>query len=131
MKTTYSSGGIVYCCNKVAVVSNNGTSWTFPKGHIDKGEDPLTTAKREIYEETGLKELILIKDLGCYERSSLSEKDTIKNIHMCLFTCNQKKLCPVDPLNPEARWIPINEVTKLLTHEKEQEFFLSQLPLTL
>ena len=28
--------------------------WDFPKGHVEKGERPLDTAKRETMEETGL-----------------------------------------------------------------------------
>jgi 8-oxo-dGTP pyrophosphatase MutT (NUDIX family) len=29
--------------------------WDFPKGNIERGEKPLDTARREVYEETGLK----------------------------------------------------------------------------
>lgn len=29
--------------------------WCLPGGHVDPGEDPLTAAHRELYEETGLK----------------------------------------------------------------------------
>lgn len=29
-------------------------SWDIPKGHVEKGEDPLKAALRELYEETGL-----------------------------------------------------------------------------
>lgn len=29
-------------------------SWDIPKGHVEKGEDPLEAALRELYEETGL-----------------------------------------------------------------------------
>ena len=32
-----------------------GAHWDFPKGHIEKGEDPLTTAARELQEETGIR----------------------------------------------------------------------------
>ena len=31
-----------------------GRHWDFPKGHVEAGEDDLTTAKRELAEETGL-----------------------------------------------------------------------------
>ena len=31
--------------------------WDFSKGHIEKGEDILTAIKREVVEETGLKDL--------------------------------------------------------------------------
>lgn len=46
-----SGGGI-----KVLLVRNcNGKYWSFPKGHMEAGEDEHQTALREIYEETGLK----------------------------------------------------------------------------
>ena len=40
-------------------------AWQFPQGGVDKGENPLDTIKREIYEEIGLNvdnELILINE---------------------------------------------------------------------
>jgi len=32
-----------------------GAHWDFPKGHIEKGEDPQITAARELQEETGIR----------------------------------------------------------------------------
>jgi 8-oxo-dGTP pyrophosphatase MutT (NUDIX family) len=34
-------------------------NWDFPKGLVEKGEDPLETAKREVTEETGITDLHL------------------------------------------------------------------------
>ena len=34
--------------------TNKPNSWDFPKGHIQEGEEPITAAVRELYEETGL-----------------------------------------------------------------------------
>ena len=36
--------------------------WQMPQGGIDKGEDPLPAAKRELYEETGMESLELIAE---------------------------------------------------------------------
>ena len=58
MKETQSAGGVIENTEgKIVVVSQRGTSWSLPKGHIEDGEDILAAAKREIYEETGITEL--------------------------------------------------------------------------
>jgi len=36
--------------------------WQMPQGGIDKGEDPLTAARRELYEETGMKTVSLLAE---------------------------------------------------------------------
>ena len=36
--------------------------WDFPKGNIEKGETDIDTVKREIEEETGIKDIGLIKN---------------------------------------------------------------------
>ena len=37
-----------------------GAHWDFPKGHIEAGENPQTTALRELQEETGIRDARLI-----------------------------------------------------------------------
>lgn len=129
MKHTESAGGIILNNEgEVLVVSQHGTSWSLPKGHIEEGEDKLTAAKREIQEESGITNLELIKDLGNYNRHRISlsgEDDTseLKTIHMFLFKTTEKYLKPIDVENPEARWVNKDEVAKLLTHYKDREFF--------
>ena len=130
MKTTFSAGGIVLNPKgEVLVVNQNKNSWSLPKGHIDKGEDALTAARREIFEESGVKELELIKNLGSYKRYMIGkggtgeDKTELKEIHMFLFRTSQFDLKPTDPKNPEARWVKKEEVAKILTHPKDREFF--------
>ncbi len=110
------------------MVSQHGTSWSLPKGHVEEGENYLTTAKREIYEESGIKDLKFIKELGSYQRNKISldggdDPSEIKTIHMFLFKTADSSLKPQDPMNPEARWVNKNDVGKLLTHTKDREFF--------
>ena len=35
--------------------------WDFPKGNIESGEDDIDTARREIYEETGISDIEFVK----------------------------------------------------------------------
>ena len=129
MKKTRSAGGVVTNDEgEVLVVSQRGTSWSLPKGHIDPGEDALGAAKREIYEESGIRDLELIRELGSYERYKIGldggeERSELKVITMFLFRTSEKVLRPVDPDNPEARWVEKSKVAVLLTHEKDKEFF--------
>jgi 8-oxo-dGTP pyrophosphatase MutT (NUDIX family) len=129
MKKTRSAGGVVTNDDgEVLVVSQRGTSWSLPKGHIDPGENALVAAKREIYEESGIRDLELIRELGSYERYKIGldggdEPSELKVITMFLFRTREKVLKPVDPDNPEARWVEKSKVPLLLTAEKDKEFF--------
>ena len=53
--------------NKVFVakrIDNPGDFWQMPQGGIDDGEDFLTAAYRELYEETSIKKVELIRELN-------------------------------------------------------------------
>ena len=47
---------------QVLVVNQRGRSWSLPKGHIEKGESILEAARREIYEESGVKKLKFVRN---------------------------------------------------------------------
>ena len=129
MKKRHSAGGVVTNPEgKVLVVSQHGRSWSLPKGHIDPGEDALDAAKREIYEESGISKLHLVRELGTYERykiglKSKEDRGEVKVITMFLFRTTQIETNPIDPKNPEAIWVDRSKVARLLTHKKDREFF--------
>ena len=131
MKRTQSAGGVVL--NRrglILVVSQHGNSWSLPKGHIDPGETALAASKREIYEESGIRQLQFVKELGSYERYRIAlngvddDVSELKEIEMFLFHTDEERLKPLDPHNPEARWVEAMRVSELLTHPKDQAFFL-------
>jgi 8-oxo-dGTP pyrophosphatase MutT (NUDIX family) len=55
-KRSFTHGGVIlHHHDKVAVVfGRQHQKWSFPKGHIDKGETVLRCAERELEEETGI-----------------------------------------------------------------------------
>mgnify|MGYP001040348188 CR=1 FL=1 len=42
------------------LILDYGSHWDFPKGHIEAGENPQTTALRELQEETGIQDARLV-----------------------------------------------------------------------
>src|SRR5437588_11494293 len=111
MIQTRSAGGIVVNREgRVLVVSQHGTSWSLPKGHIDEGEDTLAAARREIYEESGVRDLEFIRGLGSYRRfrigkSGGEDESELKTIEMFLFRTSESELSPVDAWNPGGRGV--------------------------
>jgi ADP-ribose pyrophosphatase YjhB (NUDIX family) len=128
--TNCAGGVVVNDQGDVIVVEQKNMTWSLPKGHVEKDEDFLTTAKREIEEESGVTELVLIKEFPPYERVVVNKNerhpaDEIKRLHFFLFRTHQKDLRPKDPDNPQAQWVKKTDVAAKLTHRKDQEFFKS------
>lgn len=64
------SGGIVFRFTKdhkdieILLIQDSKGRWTIPKGHIELGETAKVTARREIEEETGLRNVSILAWLG-------------------------------------------------------------------
>lgn len=64
------SGGIIFRFTKdkkdieILLIQDSKERWTIPKGHIEPGETAKMTARREIEEETGLKNVSILTWLG-------------------------------------------------------------------
>lgn len=116
---------------QVLVVNQNGDSWSLPKGHVDPGESLEQAVVREIYEESGVREVTLVKKLGNYSRPRIGrngngdDRAEMKHITVFLAKTDQIELEPQDVHNPEARWVELDDVSSLLTHQKDREFFES------
>jgi bis(5'-nucleosidyl)-tetraphosphatase len=60
MKDQRSAGVVVYRPDtnapggRMFLLLDYGRYWDLPKGHVEKGEDDLTAALRELHEETGI-----------------------------------------------------------------------------
>lgn len=64
------SGGIIFRLThdkkdiEILLIQDSKERWTIPKGHIEPGETAKMTARREIEEETGLKNVSVLSWLG-------------------------------------------------------------------
>lgn len=118
-----SAGGLVRnSAGKFILVSQSSTSVTIPKGHVEEGETNLEAAKREIFEETGIKDLRLIKSMGTITRIAGDNPNKIKNIEVFLFETSEKLLNPKEE-RVKAEWVSYEELLNKLTYKEDQEFF--------
>ena len=72
MKHEKSCGAIVYrklgdTYQLLLIKHKFGGHWSFPKGHVEKGENEFQTALREVKEETGLEVTLQKEFRQCVE----------------------------------------------------------------
>src|SRR3989338_7098342 len=127
------AGGVILNKKKQICLVNDKSirisSWSLPKGRIKKGESLIETARREIYEETGLKDLSLIEKLGVIRRPSNVFSLIEKEIHIFLFKSVETKLNPLPGNilgNTSAQWFSFDDAISRITSNKDKEFLRSK-----
>lgn len=126
-----SAGGLVLGdSGTVALVRRRpDTLWFFPKGTLEAGETSEEAARREIEEETGLRELELIDDLGSYERPGIHKDGTLdhtrlKTIHMYLFAAPMHAEIHAAAEILEVCWMPLKLVAENLENATDRAWFV-------
>jgi 8-oxo-dGTP pyrophosphatase MutT (NUDIX family) len=128
MNQTYSAGGIIINDRKQVLLINEGDGfWGLPKGRIENNEDALVAAMREIKEETGLSDIVFIKELGSYQRhpviSDVEDQSELKNITLFQFRTSQT-IPMSNEENNECAWFLLEDAANKISHSKDKEFFM-------
>ena len=127
MKKHYSAGGVIVKEGKEGPkylllrqkLRDGREQWVCPKGHIDPGETAEQAARREVYEEAGLKDLKKVKSLGVnsfvfFEDNTLHKK----HVYWFLFTTKEHKVrIQASEGFMGSRWLTFEEACKTITHK--------------
>jgi 8-oxo-dGTP pyrophosphatase MutT (NUDIX family) len=96
--------------------------WDLPKGHIEKGEDEKETVRREVEEETGLKNIEFID--GFKETIKyffkFQEKTVLKFVTFYLAQTKEKEV-KISWEHIGYKWLPYEETLEQLTFKNAKE----------
>src|SRR5512139_2504045 len=128
IKHLHSSGGVIFrkagSTYEVALIATKQhTVWTLPKGLIDKGEMPETTAVREIVEETGLTGRV-IEALGEKSYWFYLKDDNVKCRKRVSYFLLEYMSGDIDKYGwevDEARWFEIREAINTVSYRSDRE----------
>jgi len=96
--------------------------WCFPKGHIEPGESALTAARREIEEETGLREVELDDELLSTTYRFFDPGRDRSVVKTAIYYRGRSPEGPLqlEPIFDRARWCDLTEARTLVSYEGER-----------
>lgn len=95
--------------------------WSFPKGHIESGETPEKAMQRELKEETGL-DVAIIKPLPQSFYVNDADEPIILSMYLAVPRYS-KQLLIAENDGDRLRWVPVDEVENILTHQNLKDYF--------
>jgi len=106
--------------------------WEFPKGHIEEGESETDTVKREVREETGLKDIRIIDGFKEYIKYFFKNNYDLTNeekkkapwvfkLVVFYLAQTQEKEIKISFEHQGYKWLPCEEAITQLTFKNAKE----------
>lgn len=105
---------VVLCKNKILLVKSSvgNQKWSLPGGGIEKNEDPMAAAVRELQEETSVG--IEQNALACIGMEQLPRGKKWPQVHMTFYKTELVKHQDPAVMRPfeilEVKWFPLNQL---------------------
>ena len=96
--------------------------WDFPKGHIEEGESEIETVKREVYEETGLKDIEILPNFKTSIKYFFQKegKKIFKIVVFYLARANTKEV-KISFEHIGFVWLPFEKAVEKVTYKNAKE----------
>ena len=122
IKKEKSCGAIVYrylgTDLYILMIQMNVGHWSFPKGHIEEGENEYQTAIREVKEETNID---IIVDHNFREMTTYSPlSGVLKDVVYFVATPISNHLIPQEEEVSDVKWIHSDDALNIVTYDSER-----------
>lgn len=126
------SGGIIFRLThdkkdiEILLIQDSKERWTIPKGHIEPGETAKMTARREIEEETGLKNVSVLSWLGkIHFKYRRADKLVLMTTQIYLVQALDEREMPTgEKWMKGIRWFPFAEALEVIEYEDIEKLML-------
>ncbi|HEX2013765.1 MAG TPA: NUDIX domain-containing protein [Nitrososphaera sp.] len=101
------------------LLRNRRGYWGFPQGHKEKGESEIQTLIREVYEETGIRDLDIHSYIGDI-RYSYFKGDGMKSEKQVrfYFATTPTKQVKISIEHADFRWVSLSDALNMIDHAK-------------
>jgi 8-oxo-dGTP pyrophosphatase MutT (NUDIX family) len=108
---------------RVLLIRDPYENWGLPKGHIEKTESPEAAAMREVAEETGLLELLVISELPTIDwYYRVRGRLVHKFCHFFLMECAAGEPVPqLDEGITQCIWCSLESALETVTYDNARE----------
>jgi bis(5'-nucleosidyl)-tetraphosphatase len=117
------SGVMVYYLERgepqfLLIRSRRDRSWGFPKGHLLQGEDLLSGAMRELWEETGIRQVSLVPGFTEHITYRVNRAGRFRQKTVTYFLGRvETSVVRLSEEHSEHRWAVVEEARKILTFD--------------
>ena len=126
-----SAGGVVGRDGKLLLVQVKNLEgeivWTFPKGHLEKGETPLAAALREVEEETGWR----CRNAGALTSAVYRFKRGDRPVFKRVFWYQMEPVEKTGKPDPDeirrTKWVPERRTAAVLSYPSDSRVLASYL----
>lgn len=105
------------------LIQHQAGHWGFPKGHANPGESAIETAKRELEEETGIRDCEVLEEPSFVEHYSfVKEGEPIEKTvtYFLAFVNSMEVQLQVEEIQNSA-WSSFEEAVKLITFDANRQ----------
>ncbi len=105
----------------LALFQAGSCTWSFPKGHMELGEDEVATAHREVMEEIGV-DMQISTDFRCEISYSVHNRRSKKKVILFAVPFDGEITLRAGEIS-DAKWLPRAEIQKLFGHRELRSIF--------
>ena len=104
----------------------SGNHYSFPKGHLDKGESLYAAATRELHEETKLRVKELLLEETFEEKYELTREGRVVAKKVIFFVAEVTGEAKIDPNEIlDGKWVLLEEAINILTYPSSKKTCLA------